>query len=171
MQYILSDLYEAISYVPIAILVGLCGVMLWRCWNCATSFRNLDWKRGLGYWVIVTYGIWVLEVALFSREPGSRTSFDLRLFSTWGDSLQAHAYVIENIIMFIPLGILLLLQWKRMRLFWNCTIVAAVLSLAIECTQAVTQRGHFQTDDIVMNVLGAIVGFVAFKVGERFIRG
>ena len=29
---------------------------------------------------------------------------DLRLFGTWGETPIAHAYFIENIIMFIPFG-------------------------------------------------------------------
>ena len=32
---------------------------------------------------------------------------DLALFSTWGDTIRSHAYVIENIMMLIPYGFLL----------------------------------------------------------------
>ena len=35
-------------------------------------------------------------VTFFPREPGSRVGVDLQLFSTWGASTQAKAYVIEK---------------------------------------------------------------------------
>lgn len=44
--------------------------------------------------------------SIFSRESGSRKQISLILFETWGHSVQAHAYFIENIFMFIPFGIL-----------------------------------------------------------------
>lgn len=39
-----------------------------------------------------------------------------------------------------------------LRICWFC------LSLTIEITQLLTQRGHFQVDDILMNTIGAGVG-------------
>ena len=44
---------------------------------------------------------------LFSREAGSRKEISLVLFETWGHSFHMHAMFIENIIMFIPFGVLL----------------------------------------------------------------
>ena len=55
---------------------------------------------------MIAYILLMSMVTFFPREPGSRVGGDLQLFSTWGASTQAKAYVIENIIMFIPLGML-----------------------------------------------------------------
>ena len=56
-----------------------------------------------------------MQTAFFSREPGSRKQIDLDLFGTWGQTAMAHAYFVENIIMFIPFGILAPMVFKRMR--------------------------------------------------------
>ena len=58
----------------------------------------------------------LMQTAFFSREPGSRKQIDLDLFGTWGQTAMAHAYFIENIIMFIPFGLLAPIVFKRMRM-------------------------------------------------------
>ncbi len=45
--------------------------------------------------------VWIQ--AFFSRESGSRTGIDWQLFDTWGRTWQSRAYMVENVIMFLPL--------------------------------------------------------------------
>lgn len=57
--------------------------------------------------LLVTYMYMLIMIVYYSREQGSRIgAVDLTLWSTWGYTLQTHAYFIENIILFIPFGIL-----------------------------------------------------------------
>ena len=69
-----------------------------------------------------------------------------------------NAYVIENILLFIPFGFLVPKMWKCLRRIPVCVFAGFCLSLTIEITQLLTQRGHFQVDDILMNTIGAGVG-------------
>lgn len=97
--------------------------------------------------------------SLFSREPGSRKQIDLELFGTWGQTAMAHAYFVENIIMFIPFGILAPMVFKRMRNMRFCVLIGFLCSCGIEISQLITQRGYCQIDDVVTNTVGMLVGW------------
>ena len=59
---------------------------------------------------------------------------------------------------FIPFGILVPLKWKQLRNTFVCTFLGFCLSCVIEIMQLITERGHFQVDDILTNTLGALIG-------------
>lgn len=112
----------------------------------------------------VAYMYTLIMIVYYSREPGSRTGVaDMVLWSTWGMTLQMHAYFIENIVLFIPFGLLFPLVFKNwMR--WFTIPVGAFISAAIEYTQLVTGRGYCQLDDFVTNTAGAASGFFIYLI-------
>ncbi len=68
-----------------------------------------------------------------------------------------------NIIPFIPLGFFIPLLYNH-PLTWKYVLVAAfLLSLALESTQVLLRAGVFDIDDIILNVLGAIVGYGVYR--------
>lgn len=84
---------------------------------------------------------------------------DLQLFASWGTTVQAHAAVIENIIMFIPFGILLPYLFKPAKGGWICISCAMTISICLEYLQLKTRRGFCQMDDVIMNTLGTGLGW------------
>ncbi len=110
--------------------------------------------------LLLVYLLVLLQTALFSREPGSRHSIDLTLFETWGRSAVSHAYFIENILMYVPFGVLMPLCFRKMERFWICVPTALASSVLLELTQLLTQRGYCQLDDVVTNTVGALVGWL-----------
>ena len=102
--------------------------------------------------------------AFFSRESGSRKQISLILFETWGHSVQAHAYFIENIFMFIPFGILAPVLFKRMKKMYWCVLAGFLMSCTIEISQLLTQRGYMQIDDVLTNTAGAMAGWLIWKI-------
>ncbi len=121
-------------------------------------------SRGFFLILLLVYLLVLLQTALFSREPGSRHSIDLTLFETWGHSAVSHAYFIENILMYVPFGILMPLSFRKMEHFWICVPVAGMSSILLELTQLVTQRGYCQLDDVVTNTMGAWIGWCIWCV-------
>ena len=87
---------------------------------------------------------------------------DLELFSTWGINERNNAYVVENVLLFIPYGFVLAWADVRQRNFFCNLLTGALTSFAIEYMQLVTQRGYFQIDDILTNILGTILGFLCY---------
>ena len=98
------------------------------------------------------------------------TQIDLHLFGTWGQTAIAHAYFMENIIMFIPFGVLVPMVFKRMRNLRFCVFVGFVCSCGIELSQLITQRGYCQLDDVVTNTAGMLIGWIIWNRLNKFKR-
>ena len=78
--------------------------------------------------------------------------------------MQAHAYFIENIFMFIPFGILAPVLFKRMKKMYWCVLAGFLMSCTIEMSQLLTQRGYMQIDDVLTNTAGAMAGWLIWKI-------
>lgn len=108
LKNIWNDMQEPIGYLPQGLLVGLAAVPLLFLWQ-----RLSGWKekgslcRIVGSFLCIVYVAVVWNTVFFSREPGSRTGANMQLFGTWGDTPVARGYVIENVILFLPFGVLI----------------------------------------------------------------
>ena len=174
-DYMMADIAEVLSYVPTAIIVGavyalVAGIVLRLIGKRAASSGNTPGKVPFGEnsvfkltmsTLLVIYIVVVLMTVFFSRELGSREGIDMRILGTWGITMQDHAWVIENVLLFIPFGLLLP--------FWFPTgrkgiviIVGLVCSIGIEVTQLVTGYGFCQLDDVIMNTAGTFVGYLLY---------
>lgn len=173
---ILKDFKEFIfAYGIRGILFGIGIIFLYVIilWSVKKFFNPQLKIRGSLLTVIYIFSVYcylVLEIAYFSREPGSRTRADLMIGATFQNTPRAMSYVIENIIMMIPLGFLVPILWKRIHTVWRCLAVGFLTSLAIEIFQFISERGYFQTDDIITNVFGTLIGYGMYlcirKVGN-----
>lgn len=77
-----------------------------------------------------------------------------------------HAFInlAGNVVMFIPLGLLLPLLWQKLRALWKTVLVTAGIITAVEVTQLLTLVGSCDTDDLILNVLGAAIGYGVFRL-------
>jgi glycopeptide antibiotics resistance protein len=69
---------------------------------------------------------------------------------------------VGNIVMFIPIGILLPLLWKKYDRAWRTVGIGFLLSLIIEILQLPQMRSS-DVDDLWLNTLGACIGYVLYK--------
>ena len=67
--------------------------------------------------------------------------------------------LVGNVVMFVPLGLLPPAVWRSMRRFWLCLVSSIGVILVVELTQLVTRLGAFDVDDIILNLLGAVLGY------------
>ncbi|OPG99714.1 hypothetical protein B2I21_01610 [Chryseobacterium mucoviscidosis] len=67
-----------------------------------------------------------------------------------------------NIVLFIPLGIWIPWLFRRCRKFWPFTGGVVLLLFAVEVTQLFTRLGSFDVDDIMLNTVGAWIGYLGF---------
>ena len=68
------------------------------------------------------------------------------------------AQVFWNVVLFIPLGILLM-SILAIKYKWIVSIgISFIFSALIEIIQLVSRRGLFEFDDIIHNMLGALIG-------------
>lgn len=162
--YIYKDMMSAAKYLPWGIIVGIpLGILLSGLFGDARKEKNGRASAA----AIVAFGIYmaiVLMLTFLSRESGSRSGIDLELFSTWGINERNNAYVVENVLLFIPYGFVCCWAFPGTRKFLRCTAVGGVTSLGVEWLQLVTGRGFFQIDDILTNILGTMMGYIIFRL-------
>ena len=72
--------------------------------------------------------------------------------------------VIGNILIFVPFGALLFIFSKKLARFFSTLMLSLLLSLVIETTQYVTRVGVFDVDDITLNTLGGVTGWIIYKI-------
>ena len=82
----------------------------------------------------------------------------------WGESLFIGSLINlgGNILMFVPLGLFPPLMWKALRGFARDMALCAVLIIAVEATQFATGLGCADIDDLILNMLGAAIGWLIF---------
>ena len=79
--------------------------------------------------------------------------------------------LLGNVVMFAPLGFLLPLLGSRYRRFAITAAVAVAASLGIELVQlvlllAVTARRSVDVDDVILNVTGACLGYLVWRIAH-----
>lgn len=142
---------------------------------------HVIYKRVLKKQQTLTFGKIVLLIILFSyifvvvgatillrnssKELVER--FNLYLFSQYRSAWYNYSAaewrnIVLNIVMFIPFGILLPLLYPKLRGSWRVIGICFCGTFLIEVCQLVTKRGIFEIDDIIHNVLGALIGYGLF---------
>lgn len=121
--------------------------------------RRCLYKAGLWYFMLI-YLYMIIAITLLSRSQARIAKVNLKLFSTFGRQIWCQIFIYENILMFVPYGILVYLLVKRFRKWYWMLGIGFASSLLIEITQYITKRGYFQIDDIFNNVLGMVIGYI-----------
>ena len=67
-----------------------------------------------------------------------------------------------NVIMFIPLGFLLPFVSDRAKGLKNCVVMTFVLLILVETVQLFTLLGSFDIDDLLLNMIGIFMGWMAY---------
>ncbi|MGE7094489.1 VanZ family protein [Lysinibacillus sp. NPDC048646] len=66
-----------------------------------------------------------------------------------------------NILLFMPLGFSIPLRFKVNK-FWKVILLGFFISFLVEVIQLFTSIRSFDVDDLILNTLGAIIGFVLY---------
>lgn len=121
--------------------------------------------------------ILLLSYFLFFSERYGRDSvtqqFNLQLFKEikrfikHREQIGLEGFVVNifgNVIAFMPYGFLLPLLNRAYRRFFIIAILSIVFSLVVETAQLLLRVGVFDVDDILLNSLGGVLGYIIFLV-------
>ncbi len=141
------------------VLFGIyCGVMLWLlfgqrmdAWQQVDYLQQLKENVNLQPLDTIRRFLWVLQN---SPQPGLRTHALINLAG--------------NVGMFIPLGIFLPAVWKRLRRLWLFLLCILGIIVAVELIQLVTLLGKCDVDDVLLNTIGALLGFGGYMLVTKF---
>ena len=146
-----------------------CSVVM-SCWRKGM-------KVGLRYGVILLLVEWMLLVwgiTVLFRETNAERAITLIPLSSYFDYAE-NSYLMEkaainilNVVLFLPVGLLLGCGFKNMTWKWTF-IIATALSISIELLQLIFKKGLCETDDVIHNVLGALIGYEVASVLKKLI--
>ena len=75
--------------------------------------------------------------------------------------------VVGNVAMFVPSGIVLPIVYKKLNRVWKVVAVGALISLCIELLQLPFASRASDIDDLILNTLGALVGYGIYAMFRR----
>lgn len=72
--------------------------------------------------------------------------------------------LVGNVVAFLPFGIFLPMLSDRCKRFALTTLLCLEFSLGVESIQLVWKVGSFDVDDILLNTLGGIAGYLLYRI-------
>lgn len=157
------------SYL-LAILVSMVLITIINIILNKKSSGNIKWQHYLfGYFLILYLVISLKDIVGFPTLSDLERKvmlgvpiFDPVLnFIPFSSGIEIST--ILNIIFFMPFGFLLPTLWNKFRKFIPTVFAGFIFSLIIEVGQLFTIRAT-DVDDLIMNTLGTILGFILFKI-------
>ena len=72
-----------------------------------------------------------------------------------------------NIFLFIPIGYFLPRLWPYLRNFFSFLLTCAMAITLVELLQLVTLLGSLDIDDLILNLLGMVVGYLIYMIFKK----
>ncbi len=165
---VLSDIQGMTKYMHIGISIALVYGVVYLVYvilcKVLKKERRLSAGHAISVFALLIYLTAILFIVFMSREIGQYDGVNLHLWSSWGITTKRKALFIENIIMFIPMGILLPSAFKKFRNPIVCIVTCALMSCFIEQTQFMFKLGFAEIDDVVTNTLGGAIGWLIWGI-------
>ena len=162
-QYIIS-LYQDI---PQEVYEGLLSVF---CIGLVVFIAWKGFKTGFRYSAIlllVEYIFLLFCSTVIFRATGETRQYDFHPFWSYQaiqeDREDLLAENIMNVVVFVPVGILLGCAFCSMR-WWKALLIGCGISVSIEALQYFFHRGFSETDDIMHNTLGCLIGYGLYSL-------
>lgn len=170
LKLVINQIDDALLYIPSGCIWALNIVLVILAFGLILKFglhKNVSmifWPKLLLAFFFIVYVYCVLQLTIFSRHTGNHGGIDWRFLARWSENDAQKAFLIANIIMFIPYGILLPMVGKWTKHILVSLPIAMLSSIAIEAVQLKYQLGYCQLDDVVVNTLGFLIGFLIYLI-------
>lgn len=144
-----------------------------------TKHQKLGWVLFIAYLILLAYFLFFSES--FGRSSQLRAEYaynlipfkEIRRFFVYRHKLGMEAFLLNtvgNVICFMPFGFFLPIVSRRSRRWYNTILLSFTFSLCIEITQLVFKVGSFDVDDMILNTLGGISGYILYKLIQNIRR-
>lgn len=137
-----------------------------------TKIQKTGWVLFVMYLIALVYFMFFAES--FGRTGNVQAEYaynlelfkEIRRFIVYREQLGWKAVILNlggNVAGFMPFGFFLPVVSRRGRRWYNTFLLGFFLSLCIETTQLVFKVGSFDVDDLLLNTIGGILGFLCYK--------
>ena len=140
------------------------------------SYKSRKRTRKIGKLLFVLYLGFVVWFLVFSDWYGRTSTMqeyhynlvpfqEIMRFWNYRDQLGMLAVMnlVGNVAIFVPLGFLGAMVRKR-RSFIRTSLDGFLFSLLVEIFQFVAKVGRFDVDDLILNTIGAMLGYIIFII-------
>ena len=141
-------------------------------------FRNAQKKKGISYtrYSIIASVVFATYLVGVYHFTSAGTIYDGMMYKlewrqdqfNWipfSNNIDVVAYIL-NVVLFVPYGLLVPITWEKLNNSTNILITGSLLTVLIEASQLLNNR-RTDIDDILLNILGVVVGFFLFKLFDR----
>ncbi len=160
---IMEIIHKIINNIWPMLLVFTIAITFIRFFYLQNHRERFCLHKEVSYLIAILY-LWLLFEILTNTEINSFSGFNLvpfkEIFRYKVGSEMFNYNVIGNILIFIPFGYLIG-KYVNPKNIWPVVITSLITSLTVELVQFKTGRS-FDIDDIILNFLGAIMGYLLY---------
>lgn len=173
-------------YTYHAKLMYLPAVIVWTAIALFLIFKKkVDIKQVTLYslfyiYIMLVFGVTLFPIQNYPLEYPPEQNFiptnTIKMLIVHLPTTIAIKQILGNIVMFMPFGYLLPF-FKKNKPFVNCVVFALAFSVFIELLQFVlgatfvgSQYRSVDIDDVILNFIGAIIGYIIFIITPKFIK-
>lgn len=167
----LCDIYYIIRHfylyvLKIDIWMQVVALILFTVLLVISIAKKTELKKALGLIILPVY-IWILFSSLvFSRDVTEMFQYNFTplwtVFAIVGGETKYMREVFLNCIMLIPIGTFYpLLTKKGLK---GTILFGCLLSICIEFFQLIFKKGLCETDDVIYNCIGVLIGFAIYRI-------
>lgn len=159
-------------------IVLCCGVVDWEYVSMKESSRKaihiILRVLFVIYLVMMVYFLFFSE--RFGRVPSNNYHYNLKPFAeinrylSYIDTIGVTNVLINlmgNVVCFMPLGFMLPVLSQRKWKLIRTTLLSCLASVIVELTQLVSKLGSCDVDDVLMNTLGGLLGYILFVICSK----
>lgn len=140
--------------------------------------RNTTKRQKLG-WVLFILYLCLLAYFMFFSESFGRTDTsrgyqynlvplkEISRYFTYYSVIGPMLFLVNivgNVAAFLPFGFFLPIISRRSKKWYNTCMLGFGFSLMLEALQLIFKVGSFDVDDMILNTLGAVLGYIAFQI-------
>lgn len=140
-------------------------------------FKIIGWILFYIYILLLSYFLFFSERYgrdLVTQQYNLHLFKEIKRFIKYREQIGLEGFIANifgNVIAFMPYGFFLPLLNKAYRKFYIIVILSIIFSLIIETAQLLLKVGVFDVDDILMNSLGGILGYLVFLIAHSIYKG
>lgn len=147
-----TDFFKFSHCIPMSVLLSVFIISSYCIYT-----ERADWKKKL---TIFLFNFSLISIACITllRFPSGvdiLERIDLKLIGTWNEGLRGQMFVIENFILFLPLGFFGRALFGKT---WKITLFCFLMSVSIELTQMIFGLGFTELSDVIQNTFGGMTG-------------
>ncbi len=137
-------------------------------------------KKLIRFWAWILFIIYLIMMVYFlffseqmGRTPSETYHYNLEPFAEIKRFLKYREQIgwygvtlnlAGNVICFMPFGFVIPILSNRNRSFIRVTILSCICSVAVEITQLISRLGSCDVDDVILNTLGGMFGYILFAI-------